>query len=198
MKTFITHTGVPVPLRRSGVDTDQIIPAVYLKRIARTGFEDGLFQAWRADPSFVLNRSPYADGTILVVGPDFGIGSSREHAVWALLDYGFVAVVGARFGDIFRNNAGNAGLLLATVEEPSVEQLWDAIEAAPGEPMTIDLAARTIALGGRVWPFAIDDYTAARLLAGLDDIGVTLAHEADIAAFEARRPSYFPTTLRPA
>ena len=195
MKAFTTHTGVPVPLRRSGVDTDQIIPAVYLKRITRSGFEDGLFAAWRGDPDFVLNRPPYDKGTILVAGPDFGIGSSREHAVWALQDYGFVAVIGSRFGDIFRNNAGKAGLLVATVDPAVVEQLWDAIEAAPGQPMTVSLEARTISLGDLVVPFEIDDYTAKRLLAGLDDIGATLQHEDDIAAFEARRPAFLPTTL---
>jgi len=195
MKAFTTHTGVPVPLRRSGVDTDQIIPAVYLKRITRSGFEDGLFAAWRGDPDFVLNRPPYDKGTILVAGPDFGIGSSREHAVWALQDYGFVAVIGSRFGDIFRNNAGKAGLLVATVDPAVVEQLWDAIEAAPGQPMTVSLEARTISLGDLVLPFEIDGYTAKRLLAGLDDIGATLQHEDDIAAFEAHRPAFLPTTL---
>jgi len=194
MKAFTTHTGIPVPLRRSSVDTDQIIPAVYLKRITRTGFEDGLFSAWRKDPDFILNRAPYDKGTILVAGPDFGIGSSREHAVWALMDHGFVAVVAPRFGDIFRNNAGKAGLLVATVDDAIVEQLWDAIEASPGEQMTVSLEARTLRLGDVEWPFTIDDYTAQRLLAGLDDIGATLQHEADIAAFEAKRPAFLPTT----
>jgi len=195
MKAFTTHTGVPVPLRRSGVDTDQIIPAVYLKRITRTGFEDGLFSQWRADPDFVLNRPPYDHGTVLVVGPDFGIGSSREHAVWALMDYGFVAVVGSRFGDIFRNNAGKAGLLVATVDDGQVEELWDAIEAAPGQPMTVSLPDRAVVLGDRTWRFGIDDHTAARLLGGLDDIGATCQHEADIAAFENTRPRWLPKTL---
>jgi len=195
MKAFTTHTGVPVPLRRSSVDTDQIIPAVYLKRITRTGFEDGLFSAWRKDPDFILNRAPYDKGTILVAGPDFGIGSSREHAVWALMDYGFVAVIAPRFGDIFRNNAGKAGLLVATVDDATVEQLWDAIEAAPGEPMTVSLVDKTLRLRDVEWPFEIDDYTAARLMAGLDDIGATLQHEADIAAFEARRPAFLPHTI---
>ena len=195
MKAFTTHTGVPVPLRRSSVDTDQIIPASYLKRITRTGFEDGLFSAWRQDPDFVLNRPPYVNGTVLVAGPDFGIGSSREHAVWALMDYGFVAVIAPRFGDIFRNNAGKAGLLVATVDDAAVEQLWDAIEAAPGETMTVSLSDRTVTLGGVTWPFTIDDYTAARLLAGLDDIGATLQHEPEIAAFEAGRPTFFPHTI---
>ncbi|MCL2782928.1 MAG: 3-isopropylmalate dehydratase small subunit [Propionibacteriaceae bacterium] len=194
MKAFTTHTGVPVPLRRSGVDTDQIIPAVYLKRITRTGFEDGLFFAWRSDPEFLLNKSPYDKGTILVAGPDFGIGSSREHAVWALQDYGFVVVVAPRFGDIFRNNSGKSGLLLATVDDAVVHQLWDAIEAAPGQPMTVSLEQKTITLGEMTVPFAIDDYTAARLLAGLDDIGATLEHEAEITAYEAKRPSFLPVT----
>jgi len=195
MKAFTTHTGVPVPLRRSSVDTDQIIPASYLKRITRTGFEDGLFSAWRKDPDFVLNRPPYDKGTILVAGPDFGIGSSREHAVWALMDYGFVAVIAPRFGDIFRNNAGKAGLLVATVDDATLEQLWDAIEAAPGEPMTVSLVDKTVSLGEVTWPFTIDDYTAARLLAGLDDIGATLQHEPEIAAFEAGRAAFLPHTI---
>jgi len=194
MKAFTTHTGVPVPLRRSGVDTDQIVPAVYLKRITRTGYEDALFQAWRKDPSFVLNTSPYDKGTVLVAGPDFGIGSSREHAVWALMDYGFTVVVAPRFGDIFRNNAGKAGLLVATVDEAQVEQLWDAIEASPGLPMTVSLVDRTLTLGEAIWQFTVDDHTAARLMAGLDDIGATLQHEGDISAFEARRPAWMPTT----
>jgi len=195
MHAFTTHTGIPVPLRRADVDTDQIIPAVYLKRISRTGFEDGLFSAWRADPAFVLNQERYVDGSILVVGPDFGIGSSREHAVWALQDYGFRAVVGSRFGPIFTNNAGQAGLLLARLSPNDVEAMLAAIEASPGEAMTIDLATRRIALGERTWRFDIDAHTAARLLAGLDDIGLTLQHEADIAAFEAHRPAYLPRTL---
>jgi len=196
MKAFTTHTGVPVPLRRASVDTDQIIPAVYLKRITRTGFADGLFAAWRDDPTFVLNQPPYDVGTILVVGPDFGIGSSREHAVWALQDGGFQVVIGSRFGPIFTNNAGKAGLLLAKLDAADVEAIWDAIEAAPGRPMTVDLEQRTIALGDAVWHFAIDDHTRARLLEGLDDIGATLQHADDIAAFEATRPDYLPTTLR--
>jgi len=194
MKAFTTHTGTPVPLRRSSVDTDQIIPAVYLKRITRTGFEDGLFAAWRGDPDFVLNQAPYAAGTILVAGPDFGIGSSREHAVWALQDYGFVVVIAPRFGDIFRNNAGKAGLLLATVSEAAIEQLWQAVEAAPGQAMTVSLEERTITIGDLSVPFAIDDHTASRLLAGLDDIAATLKHEADITAYEANRPAFLPTT----
>jgi len=194
MKPFTTHTGVPVPLRRSGVDTDQIIPAVYLKRITRTGYDDALFHAWRQDPSFVLNTAPYDKGTVLVAGPDFGIGSSREHAVWALMDYGFTAVVAPRFGDIFRNNAGKAGLLVATVTEDQVERLWDAIEASPGLPMTVSLADRTLTLGDASWPFVVDDNTAARLMAGLDDIGATLQREGEIATFEATRPAWMPTT----
>ena len=195
MKAFTTHTGVPVPLRRSSVDTDQIIPAVYLKRITRTGYEDALFQAWRKDPAFLLNNPPYDKGTILVAGPDFGIGSSREHAVWALMDYGFTVVVAPRFGDIFRNNAGKSGLLLATVSEEQVEQMWDAIEESPGLPMTVSLSDRTLTLGISAWSFTIDDHTASRLLAGLDDIGVTLQHESDIAAFEGSRPGWMPVTI---
>jgi len=195
MKAFTTHTGVPVPLRRSWVDTDQIVPAVYLKRITRTGFEDTLFAAWRGDKSFVLNQPPYDQGTILVVGEYFGIGSSREHAVWALQDYGFQVVIGSSFGPIFQNNAGKAGLLLATVSQPTVGQIWSAIEAQPGHLMTVSLEARTIKLGDEVWQFDIDDFTAARLLAGLDDIGATMADEPAIAAFEATRPTFLPTSL---
>jgi len=193
MQPFTTHTGVPVPLRRSSVDTDQICPAVYLKRITRTGYEDALFFAWRQDDDFVLNKHPYALGSILVTGPSFGIGSSREHAVWALQDYGFKVVIAPSFGPIFRNNAGKAGLLLATVPADALEQIWDAINAEPGQEMTVSLEQRTISLGTQTWVFAIDDFTAARLLAGLDDIGSTLAHEADIEAFEARRPGFMPT-----
>ncbi len=195
MDPFSTHTGVAVPLRRSNVDTDQIIPAVYLKRITRTGFEDGLFAAWRDDPAFVLNQAPYDQGTILVAGPDFGTGSSREHAVWALQNYGFKVVVGSRFGDIFRGNSGKAGLLVATVSQDVVEQLWVHAETHPHDPVTVSLVDRTITAGGRSYGFEIDDYTRHRLLHGLDDIAVTLQHEADIVAFEARRPALKPTTL---
>ena len=194
MEKFSRHTGVPVPLRRSNVDTDQIIPAAYLKRIERTGFEDGLFSAWRDDPDFVLNRPAWRAGSILVVGPDFGTGSSREHAVWALQNYGFRVVIGSRFGDIFRGNSGKAGLLLATVPQEVVEELWAFCEAEPGRPITVDLLTRTIEAGGRTRPFELDDYTRHRLLEGLDDIAVTLQHADDIAAYEARRPAFMPTT----
>ncbi len=195
MEKFTTHTGVAVPLRRSNVDTDQIIPAVYLKRVTRSGFEDGLFAAWRTDPDFVLNQPAYAAGTVLVAGPDFGTGSSREHAVWALQNYGFKVVIGSRFGDIFRSNAGKAGLLVALVDQSVVEELWAAIEARPGLEVTVDLTARTVVAGDATHPFTIDDYTAHRLLNGLDDIGMTLQHAAAIADYEARRPSWKVTTL---
>jgi 3-isopropylmalate/(R)-2-methylmalate dehydratase small subunit len=199
MEAFTTHTGRAVPLRRSNVDTDQIIPAVYLKRVTRTGFEDGLFAAWRNDPSFVLNHAPYDVGTVLVAGPDFGTGSSREHAVWALQNYGFRAVLSPRFGDIFRGNAGKAGLLAAQVDDKVVLRLWDLLEAEPGTTITVDLTERSVRAG--TGPdavedsFDIDDYTRWRLLEGLDDISLTLAHDADIAAFEADRPSWKPVTL---
>lgn len=195
MEKFSTHTGIAVPLRRSNVDTDQIIPAVYLKRITRTGFDDGLFSAWRKDPEFVLNKEPFRNGTILVPGPDFGTGSSREHAVWALQDYGFKVVIGSRFGDIFRGNAGKAGLLVAQVDQDVVEQLWAIVEADPADEVTVDLAARTITAGGKQFGFQVDDHTAHRLLEGLDDIGSTLQHEDEIAAYEASRPAFKPTTL---
>ena len=195
MEKFESHTGVGVPLRRSNVDTDQIIPAVYLKRITRTGFEDGLFAAWRKDPDFVLNQPAYQGGSVLVVGPDFGTGSSREHAVWALQNYGFKVVIGSRFADIFRGNSGKAGLLIALVSQDDVEALWDYIEAEPGRQLTVDLPSRTITAGERSFGFQIDDYTASRLLEGLDDIGSTLRHADEIAAFEGRRPSFKPTTL---
>ncbi len=195
MDKFINHTGIAVPMRRSNVDTDQIIPAVYLKRITRTGFEDGLFAAWRKDPDFVLNQPAYQGGSVLVVGPDFGTGSSREHAVWALQNYGFKVVIGSRFADIFRGNSGKAGLLIALVSQDDVEALWDYIEAEPGRQLTVDLPSRTITAGERSFGFQIDDYTASRLLEGLDDIGSTLRHADEIAAFEARRPSFKPTTL---
>ena len=194
MDKFSSHTGIAVPLRQSNVDTDQIIPAVYLKRVTRTGFEDGLFSAWRGDPEFVLNNPAYARGSILIAGPDFGTGSSREHAVWALQDYGFKVVIGSRFGDIFRGNSGKAGLLLATVPHEVVERLWEIAEAEPGVEFTVDLVTKTIRVGDESWPFEIDDYTRHRLLEGLDDIGVTLGHEAEIAAYEAKRPSWMPTT----
>ena len=199
MDKFSTHTGVAMPLRRSNVDTDQIIPAEYLKRVTRTGFEDGLFAAWRNDASFVLNNEAYAGGSILVAGPDFGTGSSREHAVWALQNYGFKAVISPRFGDIFRGNSGKAGLLAAQVDEKVVQRLWDLLESQPGATVSVDLASRTVRAGEGVDAiedsFDIDDYTRWRLLEGLDDIGITLSHEADIEVFEARRPSFKPATL---
>jgi 3-isopropylmalate/(R)-2-methylmalate dehydratase small subunit len=195
MDKFSSHTGIAVPLRRSNVDTDQIIPAVYLKRVTRTGFEDGLFAAWRNDPDFVLNQPAYAAGSILVAGPDFGTGSSREHAVWALQNYGFKVIICSRFADIFRGNSGKAGLLIAVVDQAVVEQLWAIAEATPGVEFSVDLVAKTITAGGQVFEFTIDDYTRHRLLEGLDDIGITLSHEADIAAFEATRPAWLPKTL---
>ena len=195
MEKYTSHTGIAVPLRRSNVDTDQIIPAVYLKRITRTGFEDGLFAAWRRDPEFVLNQPAYTAGSVLVAGPDFGTGSSREHAVWALQNYGFKVVIGSRFGDIFRGNSGKAGLLIATVGQDVVEQLWEFVEASPGVELTVDLPSRTITAGEQRFGFQIDDYPANRLLQGLDDIGSTLHHADEIAAFEAKRPAFKPTTL---
>ncbi len=195
MEAFTTHTGIGVPLRRGNVDTDQIIPAVYLKRVTRTGFEDGLFAAWRADPSFVLNQSPFDHGSVLVAGPDFGTGSSREHAVWALMDFGFRVVISSRFADIFRGNAGKAGLLAAEVAQDDVELLWKLIEQHPGTEITVNLQDRTISAGTILVPFNIDDYTAWRLLEGLDDIGLTLRKVAEIEDYEARRPSWKPPTL---
>ena len=195
MDKFSTHTGIAVPLRRSNVDTDQIIPAVYLKRVTRTGFEDGLFAAWRGDADFVLNRAEYKAGSILLAGPDFGTGSSREHAVWALQNYGFRVVIGSRFRDIFRSNSGKAGLLIATVSQDVVEKLWALAESEPGIEFTVDLHHRTVEAADEVFEFTIDDYSRQRLLEGLDDISVTLQHEAEIAAFEASRPSWLPRTL---
>jgi 3-isopropylmalate/(R)-2-methylmalate dehydratase small subunit len=195
MEAFRTHTGIGVPLRRSNVDTDQIIPAVYLKRVTRTGFEDGLFAAWRNDPSFILNLPPFDRGSVLVAGPDFGTGSSREHAVWALMDYGFRVVISSRFADIFRGNTSKAGLLAAEVGQDDVELLWKLIEQNPGLEITVDLQDRTVAAGTVVVPFKIDDYTAWRLLEGLDDIGLTLRKQAQIEEYEARRPAWKPNTL---
>lgn len=192
MEAFRTHTGIGVPLRRSNVDTDQIIPAAYLKRVSRTGFEDGLFAAWRADPSFILNQSPFDRGSVLVAGPDFGTGSSREHAVWALMDYGFRVVIASRFGDIFRGNAGKAGLLAAEVAQDDVELLWKLIEQSPGLEITVNLHHRTVEAGTAVVPFSIDDYTAWRLLEGLDDIGLTLRKLTEIEDFETNRPRWRP------
>jgi 3-isopropylmalate/(R)-2-methylmalate dehydratase small subunit len=199
MEKFTTLTGVGVPLRRSNVDTDQIIPAAYLKRVSRTGFEDGLFAAWRGDPGFVLNQPAYAGGSVLVAGHDFGTGSSREHAVWALHDYGFRAVLSPRFGDIFRSNAGKAGLLAAEVDDNAVQRLWELLESAPGTEVTVDLEARGLRAGegpdAVLESFDIDDYTRWRLLEGLDDIDVTLRHEADVTSYESRRPAWKPATL---
>ena len=195
MEAFHTHTGIGVPLRRSNVDTDQIIPAVYLKRVTRTGFEDGLFAAWRNDPAFVLNLAPFDRGSVLVAGPDFGTGSSREHAVWALMDYGFRVVISSRFADIFRGNAGKAGLLAAEVAQDDVELLWKLIEQQPGLEITVNLQDRNLTAGTVVLPFKIDDYTAWRLLEGLDDIGLTLRKQDAIEAFEKRRPSWKPRTI---
>ncbi|WP_436699242.1 3-isopropylmalate dehydratase small subunit [Nocardioides sp. BYT-33-1] len=196
MEKFTTHTGVGVPLRRSNVDTDQIIPAVYLKRVTRTGFEDGLFAAWRNDPEFVLNKPAYSAGSVLVAGPDFGTGSSREHAVWALQNYGFKVVLSSRFADIFRGNSGKAGLVAGQVDEKVIERLWVYLEENPGGQITVDLESKTVTTpGGEVEDsFDIDDYTRWRLLEGLDDIGITLGHEADIAAYESGRPSWKPVT----
>ena len=199
MDAFTTHTGVGVPLRRSNVDTDQIIPAEYLKRVTRTGFEDGLFAAWRNDPAFVLNDEVYAAGSVLVAGPDFGTGSSREHAVWALQNYGFRAVISPRFGDIFRSNSGKAGLLAAQVDEKVVQALWDLLDEHPGTTVTVDLESRTVKAGegpdAIEDSFDIDDYTRWRLLEGLDDIGITLGHDDAIAAYESTRPSWKPVTI---
>ena len=195
MEAFRTHTGIGVPLRRSNVDTDQIIPAVYLKRVTRTGFEDGLFASWRKDPSFVLNLSPFDKGSVLVAGPDFGTGSSREHAVWALMDYGFRVVISSRFADIFRGNAGKAGLLAAEVSQDDVELLWKLIEQQPGLEITVDLQDRNVTAGTVMVPFKIDDYTAWRLLEGLDDIGLTLRKLDQIELYESNRPEWKPHTL---
>ena len=195
MDSFDTHTGIGVPLRRTNVDTDQIIPAVYLKRVTRTGFEDGLFAAGRNDPAFILNLSPFDRGSVLVAGPDFGTGSSREHAVWALMNYGFRVVISSRFADIFRGNAGKSGLLAAEVAQDDVELLWKLIEQNPGLELTVDLRDRTVTAGTVVVPFTIDDYTAWRLFEGLDDIGLTLRKQAEIEAYEQARPSWKPRTI---
>jgi 3-isopropylmalate/(R)-2-methylmalate dehydratase small subunit len=188
-------TGVAVPLKRANVDTDQIIPAVYLKRVTKTGFGDALFAAWRNDPEFILNQPAYQNPRVLIAGPDFGTGSSREHAVWALRDFGIQAVLAPRFGDIFRGNSGKQGLLTGQVDEADVERLWAAIEAQPGIAAMVDLTARTAAVGDLTVSFAIDDYTRWRLLEGLDDIGLTLRNEAAITEFESRRAGWRPRTL---
>jgi len=195
MEPFITHTGRAVPLRRGNVDTDQIIPAVYLKRVTRTGFEDGLFASWRGDPAFVLNQPRYAGATVLVAGPDFGTGSSREHAVWALQDYGFKAVISSRFADIFRGNSLKGGLLTAQLPQDTVERLWQMCESDAATPVTVDLIAREVRAPGLTATFDLDDYTRWRLMEGLDDIGLTLRHEALVTAFEQRRLPFLPSTL---
>jgi 3-isopropylmalate/(R)-2-methylmalate dehydratase small subunit len=195
MEKFTSHTGTGLPLRRSNVDTDQIIPAVYLKRVTRTGFEDGLFAAWRKDPDFVVNRPEHAGASVLVAGPDFGTGSSREHAVWALMDFGVKVVLSSRFADIFRTNSGKAGLLAAQVSQDVVEQLWKLIETDPTTQIIVDLQQRTVQADALTAPFDIEDYTRWRLLEGLDDIGITLSHEDDVASYEAKRPSWKPATL---
>ena len=194
MDAFTTHTGIGVPLRRSNVDTDQIIPAVYLKRVTRTGFEDGLFAAWRRDETFILNNPSYAAGSVLVAGQDFGTGSSREHAVWALMNYGFRVVLSSRFADIFRGNSGKQGLLTAQLAQDDIELIWKYLENEPGASVTVDLVSRTVTAGEIVAPFEVDDYTRWRLLEGLDDISLTLRHEQDVTEFESRRPAYKPST----
>ena len=194
MEKFVSHTGTAAPLRRSNVDTDQIIPAEYLKRITRHGFEDGLFSAWRKDPQFVLNQPEYAGVSILIAGPDFGTGSSREHAVWALQDYGFKVVLSSRFADIFRGNSGKGGLLTAQLPQDVIERLWAAVEADPALKVTVDLDAREVRAGDIVAAFDVDDYVRWRLMEGLDDIGITLQHGDAIAAFEGNRPDFMPVT----
>jgi 3-isopropylmalate/(R)-2-methylmalate dehydratase small subunit len=194
MEPFVTHTGRVVPLRRTNVDTDQIIPAVWLKRVSRAGFGEGLFAAWREDPSFVLNQPAYAGATVLVAGTDFGTGSSREHAVWALTDYGFRVVIAPRFGDIFRSNATKAGLLPVVLPAAVVDDLQSLAEADPAAEVTVDLDARAVRYGSSVVPFEVDDYTRWRLMEGLDDIGLTLRHADTITAFEQTRPKWLPVT----
>lgn len=203
MEKFTTHTGIAAPLKRSNVDTDQIIPAVFLKRVTKTGFEDALFHGWRQDPEFVLNQAAFQGASVLVAGPDFGTGSSREHAVWALRDFGFKVVLSSRFADIFRGNSGKQGLLAATVEEAEIERIWQLIDERPGRQVVVDLEARTVTVPGEAADaepvfqasIGIDDYTRWRLLEGLDDIGLTLRNEDKIAQFEARRESWRPRTL---
>jgi 3-isopropylmalate/(R)-2-methylmalate dehydratase small subunit len=194
MDKFISHSGFGVPLRRSNVDTDQIIPAEYLKRITRHGFEDALFKAWREDPNFVLNKPEYKEGTILIAGPEFGTGSSREHAVWALMDYGFKVVLSSRFADIFRGNSGKAGLVTALVSQEVIEKLWALVEADPKTSITVDLEKRKVIAKDLEAEFQIDDYVRWRLMEGLDDIGLTLRHESKITEFEKTRPSFKPIT----
>ena len=194
MEPIIKHTGIGVPLRSSNVDTDQIIPAVYLKRVTKTGFDDALFANWRKDPEFILSQEPYKHGSVLVAGPDFGTGSSREHAVWALRDYGFKVVISARFADIFRGNSGKQGLVTAQVAQDDIELIWKALEHEPGTEITVDLESKTVTVGALVVPFEIDDYVRWRLMEGLDDIGLTLQNLEAIEAYEAKRPSWMPRT----
>jgi len=196
MEPIIKHTGIGVPLRSSNVDTDQIIPAVYLKRVTKTGFDDALFANWRKDPEFILNQEPYKHGSVLVAGPDFGTGSSREHAVWALRDYGFKVVISARFADIFRGNSGKQGLVTAQVAQDDIELIWKALEHEPGTEITVDLESKTVTVGALVVPFEIDDYVRWRLMEGLDDIGLTLQNIDAIEAYEAKRPSWMPRTQK--
>ena len=191
MEKFITHTGTGVPLRASNVDTDQIIPARYLKSVKRTGFSEGLFSNWRSDDNFVLNQAQFKDGSVLFAGSDFGTGSSREHAVWALSEYGFRAVFSSRFADIFRGNAGKSGLLTGLMEQEDIELIWKQLESGETQ-VTVDLEARTVTVGENAYRFDIDDYTRWRLMEGLDDIGITLRNEEAIAAYESRRPSFKP------
>jgi 3-isopropylmalate/(R)-2-methylmalate dehydratase small subunit len=195
MDKFTTHAGKVMPLRRSDVDTDQIIPAVYLKRVTRTGFEDGLFSAWRDDPSFVLNNPAHAGATILVAGPNFGTGSSRQHAVWALRDWGFKVVIAARFGDIFRCNALKEGLLPVQLDQKAVEALWDMADSEPDKQITVDLGARQVLVDDAAWSFPIDDFSRWRLMEGLDDIGLTLRHEDDVTTYEKTRPAFKPVVV---
>jgi 3-isopropylmalate/(R)-2-methylmalate dehydratase small subunit len=195
MEKFISHTGTALPLRRSNVDTDQIIPAVYLKRVTKSGFEDGLFAAWRTDPDFVLNQPQYKEASILVAGADFGTGSSREHAVWALQNYGFKAVISSRFADIFRGNSLKGGLLTVILPQVNVEKIWELVEADPTTPISVDLDAKKVSIGSEVFPFELDDYTRWRLMEGLDDIGLTLKNIDSVSSFEKSRPAFKPQTL---
>ncbi|WP_433826989.1 3-isopropylmalate dehydratase small subunit [Actinoplanes sp. CA-015351] len=195
MDKFVTHSGTVMPLRRSDVDTDQIIPAVYLKRVTRTGFEDGLFNAWREDPDFVLNKPAHAGATILVAGPNFGTGSSRQHAVWALRDWGFKAVIASRFGDIFRGNSLKEGLLPIQLDQKIIESLWDLAESEPQKQITVDLEARAVRVDDAAYGFPIDDFSRWRLMEGLDDIGLTLRHEETITAYEKGRPAFKPVVV---
>lgn len=195
MEKFISHTGTVLPLRRSNVDTDQIIPAVYLKRVTKSGFEDGLFAAWRNDPDFVLNQPQYKEATILVAGADFGTGSSREHAVWALQNYGFKAVISSRFADIFRGNSLKGGLLTVILPQVNVEKIWELVEADSTTTISVDLEAKKVSIGSEVFPFELDDYTRWRLMEGLDDIGLTLKNIDSVSAFEKSRPTFKPQTL---